>query len=1260
MSFKSLPGVLFAESQEQTTTEQFDISLRPPSSLVDEVSVHLLDRADLHRTYDAYQLCNVEEYFDLQFSMQSVEIPVVVDERRSESVIYHSRESSMQVLEEEILIHREQSISASEDFTITEATVTECNFVTTDVHFEYVCSTSGGHALAEAVVLTVAQQCAQAVLSSQLTALQISLIKQPCVEQLTLITRAQWKVTDILQKTLSSQQVTLDVVLLSRTLRVEATSVESRIPKMQALDIRLLTPASEEFNVSFTFTRTASKEAAHALVLMKSATYPEKTECHFASNGVWLELIMVSKTQQSAFVEGEITIARRETLHLKSKSPSTNAVEEKITISAPIQLQEATITLMSKRPALVAATGRSFTDSFVTLKTMLWSRLDRNLFVTREVPMARTDITHLQSMASVQEELLITCDHCKAFQSEQKEITFHLTTHDSIERNFVDSVEDVELELLSGTQRSFFVDTGIQAARMDQLSARFSGSVAEYFLMSTAFNLQPESEELIVTLLTKVPTTVEKTNRSFSDAIATAVAAFWSKVRREFQIDAILLIPRTNAYNARFAASTFENLHVIISFEVQSQENSVTAIMLTHAPAVLEQSSCTFSDSLTQLTTEFWSRVNRNLEADTKIIIARKATMKEKLKESVLEEENIVTMMEVRPEREGLEVTLLTPVPTIVKKISRSLSHQITSTIIEIWSHVQSHFGTDIHILISRKETLEVYLKASKLENITIYGTFSVQEGSENIVVTLLGRAPTLLHKTDRQFSSTVVTLAAELWSQLRQDALTEVDIYIARKETLQTEINASTLEETNTVTTIHLLPEAEGLEVTLLAPAATVVQKITRTFSYRAVDFIAAIWSQIQNNYYTDLNILMSRKEMHHAFLKACSEENVHVLTSFEVQSETETIVVTLLTRAPTAIETIDRSFSIAVTDLIAELWSELHYEASAGFGIYVARKDVVQMALEASTTEVETLLTTIAVQPQSENLVVTVRARTPTILEKTDRTFSSALCTRVFEMSPTLISDFRAELEILLALNETTEAWLNSTEEENIYDISSFDLGSQLEYTEVVLPTRTVATAEKVDRSFAVATSNLITEIETEMEVFSASAVISFTLREEQQARLLASVIENIEITSEFEMVHQEENLWATISSTIVEAIEKTYSVKVIELDVELYLTVPSQGTVEADIIATSPSPWVCVSYTTDAARFSTLFVEEFVEKVIRVAYEDAIRKSEETISALIELHRIPSVQSSGTNVRAARVGSNLVEERAQQYEVIFRYDK
>lgn len=90
---------------------------------MNEAFAQLHDRISLPQTqasFEAYQLCNMEEYFDLQFSMQSLEVPVVVDEKRSASVSYLSREK-------DIYIQREPSYETNADLTLMEVTVVACN-----------------------------------------------------------------------------------------------------------------------------------------------------------------------------------------------------------------------------------------------------------------------------------------------------------------------------------------------------------------------------------------------------------------------------------------------------------------------------------------------------------------------------------------------------------------------------------------------------------------------------------------------------------------------------------------------------------------------------------------------------------------------------------------------------------------------------------------------------------------------------------------------------------------------------------------------------------------------------------------------------------------------------------------------------------------------------------------------------------------------------------------------------------------------------
>ncbi|CAG9532189.1 unnamed protein product, partial [Cercopithifilaria johnstoni] len=946
-SYTAVTKITVIESQEQIAIEDFDISLHPTQSVMNEAFAQLHDRVNLQQTQtvEAYQLCNMEEYFDLRFSMQSLEIPVVIIEKRSVSVSYLSREASIQALEREIHIHREPSYETNEDLTFMEITVIECNFVTTDVRFEFTSSTSIGHAVAETVVLTlVAQQYVQIHLSSQLTELRTSFIKQPGSQQLTVVTSVPQKIVEKLGIKLGDRWVKLDVVLLS-PMRTTATDVMNKIPRMITLEMDFLPLMFEKCDKNITFDKASEREYFDAVALTKSITYPDKIRKQFTINVVWLECIVVYKVPQVFNIVTKIDDAQKEIFYLQCKASKTDTVDEIFTVCGPIQQQDAAVTFPE---TLFAATKRNYGDSISSLETTLRSHIDQNLLISKELPLIRMEMISMQLMASVLEIIPVTYSFSKPTQNESLEMKIFmkpLKQYEMNQRNFVDSVAKLDIKIWSQIERNFSVTSDFQARELDRVNAKFFSPIIEYFDVSTAFSIQPKMDAVIATLRMKAPKIVRKISRPFSDAVVSVISECWPHTSQEFYADAVFVTPRTDVCVENFRASTFENLYVIISFEIQSRANSAAVTLLVRAPTIIERFSFMFSNDLIQ-EEEFRPRLHHSLE------VAQEDSLIKNIKSAECDEKNIAVIIEMRPEKESTEFTLLIPLPAIIEEVSRLFSDTIVNLITELHMDMQD-FHTNSDILIARTCALQMYLKASKEANITVLAGFCIQDEIKNIMATLLTRSATVIERNERKFSDNVVKFVIELWSQVCREAFADADIYIARNNKTQKQLKASVAEDTHASIALEENSEAEELEVTLLELVQPDTYKLNRFFTYRTVDLMATLWFQPQNIFCADINVAVKRKESNQSNLRASGKECINMLTSFEVQSQIKNATIVLLARSPIIVEETSRTFSSNFTKITSEIFSTVNRDLHAYFEAMIVVHEIAETWIEAAKEE-------------------------------------------------------------------------------------------------------------------------------------------------------------------------------------------------------------------------------------------------------------------------------------------------------------------
>nr|CDQ05432.1 Bm6219, isoform k [Brugia malayi] len=1084
-SYTAVTKITVIESQGQISTEHFDISLHPTTTTtINEGYPQLHDVISLQQaqTMESYQLCNMEEYFDLRFSMQSYEIPVIVNEKRLISISYLSHQLSIQSVDNEFHIHREPSYAISNDLTFMEVTMIECNFVTTNVHFQFTSSTSISYALAEAVVLTlIAQQSAYIHLSSQFTQLTTSFIKSLDVRELTVVTNVQEKIVKKLGIKLDDRWVKLDVILLSPMQNI-AMDITNKIPRMIALEMDFIALIFEKYSEIITFNKTSECEFADAVMLTKSIIYPEKITRQFTMNVVWLEFIAIYKVPQIFDTTIRINVTQREIIHLQCDASKANTIDEIFTVCGPIQQQNIAVTVPE---ILFSSTNANYIDSMSSLELILMSHMDENLLVTKEVPLIRMEMISMQLMASVLEVIPVTYSFSKAENMEMRIfVKPHMSSY-ACQRDFVDSVTKLEMELWSQIKCDICVNVNFRTREIERLSTTFSGSTAEYFDLSTAFNIQPEIDTVTATLLTTAPKITEKAFGLFSDATISEILEYSSQVRREFYADAIFLISRKDIHTANFRASTFENLHVIISFEVQSQESNTTMALLKRAPIIVDRASVVFSDDFIEETVELRSQNMHNLEVEMGIFTARKDNLFKNIKGVEFEEKNIVAIIEVQPEKEDLEFILLTPISALVEQISRSFSDSVVNLITEL--HVQSDFHTYNNIMVARICALQMFLKASEEENITVIAKFCVQDEIENIMATLLTQIPAVTERIDRKFSDRLMKFVVELWSKIRREAFADAKIYIARNDELQMQLKASSIEETHASIVLEEYPKVQELEVTLLEFVRADIYKLNRFFSYKTVNLIATLWCQTQSSY-ANINIPIKRNDNNQICLQASTEECLSILTSFEVL-------------------------------------------------------------------------------PQQRD-------------------------------------DY---FEVLIAMHEIAEAWIEATKEEN------FD----------------------IERSF---------DVESEAHCAASLLIVQ---KEKQLINVQASSIENIEIYTSFEICPEEEIAWITITLEQITAItEKRYSDEITKLDIEIYYDAVNHETVKVDLIESKLSVWKS-SYKIYNDRSLCLFASEFIEEINNTTYEYIMQQFEENIRIMIELSRNPTIQSCQIDLQNIFQSRQAMEE-------------
>ncbi|EJW74442.1 hypothetical protein WUBG_14650 [Wuchereria bancrofti] len=353
----------------------------------------------------------------------------------------------------------------------------------------------------------------------------------------------------------------------------------------------------------------------------------------------------------------------------------------------------------------------------------------------------------------------------------------------------------------------------------------------------------------------------------------------------------------------------------------------------------------------------------------------------------------------------------------------------------------------------------------------------------------------------------------------------------------------------------------------TLLMQIPAVTERIDRRFSDRLMKFVVELWSKICREAFVDAKIYIARNDELQIQLKASSIEDTHISIVLEEYPKVEELEVNLLEFVRADTYKLNRFFSYKTVNLIATLWYQTQ-SCYADINIPIKRNDSNQICLQASSEECLSILTSFEVLPQQR-----------------DEYF-----------------------EIVIAMHETAEAWIEATKEEN------FD----------------------IERCF---------DVESEAHCAASLLIVQ---KEKQMINVQASSIENIEIYTSFEICPEEELAWITITSEQIIAItEKRYSDEITKLDIEIYYDAVNHETVKADLIESKLSIWKSSSYKIYDDRSLRLFANEFVEEIINTTYEYIMQQFEENICIMIELSQNPTIQSCQIDLQNIYQSKQAMEE-------------
>lgn len=674
-------------------------------------------------------ICDIHAYFDLHFRTQSVEVAVIVRERRSESVAlsYDSRESSAARMEEEMIdveIIRHETSATTDEFIGHEKTLIETALSAVDTQYEF---TQWQKAVEEAVVPESRNVTALRAMSVDSTGYEVSIECVPFYGRITMVekTVAPSSYANI---SIHIAEHLVDVDLFSSRAHGMYVETTRKMLRLIGVHLNMWSTRSETIEIGRMLERFSDNEQISVVLSSK----PPSTELISAAsslNSLYAELqadyscmIDISTTRRAA---NETTIVA----HLPAATFVEMEREMTIERTPAEQLLIATVKIFP--PPLLDNASANF--AYTKVNQWLDSLVVRDISSHTVRKIVRRHCEYLRLEASTLEESTVEIGYQREFVHQTAEIiliSYPPPIKAKVEENF--AWQEARFSFDSAVIRQTESTIVAKIIRKECDFMRLNATTLEEARLELVMGRKLEEEHIFLTITSHPPP--EKAKIMANIAWQETDFSFDSAVDQQIQLNIFVKVV-TNAFTSMWLrATTIEDGYFSVLMYRRPAQDEIFVTVIAPAPPLIEKVSACFASQQSEFS--FDSSIVREVQCAIVTKIVNKSCVSMSLRATVQEEGEFGIILERRPYQEEALTTLIYRRPPEEAKVMSDFAWQETDFSFD--STVDQHVHSNFRIKLFTKAFTSMRLHATMLED----GEFDILIGrkqqQEDVLVSIL------------------------------------------------------------------------------------------------------------------------------------------------------------------------------------------------------------------------------------------------------------------------------------------------------------------------------------------------------------------------------------------------------------------------------------------------------------------------------------------------------------------------------------------
>lgn len=743
--------------EEAHVSQHIDVPLRRPT-VFGEVTVNVAEEHEAI-VYDEYEICDSHEYFDLHFRTQSIEVPVVIRKRRSESVAlsYDSRESSAATMEEKVVdieIIRCETSATSDEFIEHKKALIETALSSVDTQYEF---TRWQKAVQEVVVSESRNIKALRAMSVDSTDYEVSIECAPFYGRVTMVEKTLAP-TPCASASIHIAERLVDVDLSFSRAHGMCVEITRKLLRLIGIHLTVRSTRSETVEVGRMVERVSENQQVSVIIV--SPPPPTELNCatsSFAQSDLCAELradctcMMNISTIRRAANEAANVARLQEAAFIETGSEVTF---ERIPAE---QLLVATVTTYP--PPLLGKASANF--AFTKLNQWLNSLVVREITLRIVRKVIRRCNEYLRLKATTLEESNVDVNFKREFVNQTGEIIL-ISQPPPIKAQVKAEFAWQEscFSFCSAVIRELECHFVTKVITRESDSVRLSAATLEEVDLEVVLGRGLEEEHLLISFLSQLPP--EKAKLTANIAWQEMDYSFDSVIDQHVQLN-ILVKLVTNAFTSMcLRATTIEEGQFSVFMSRRPIQDEVFVTVIAPQPPMIARVCTHFVWQQSEFS--FDSSVIHEVQYSLVTKAVNKSCTSMALRATVQEEREIGITMERTPHQEETLATLICRRPQEKAKLMRDFAWEEMdfSFGFAVGQHVEFNFLTKVFI----EAFASMRLHATMLED----GEFGVlvrrKADQEEIRVSILApvspalavvRAGFVWQQTQFSFDSAVV-----------------------------------------------------------------------------------------------------------------------------------------------------------------------------------------------------------------------------------------------------------------------------------------------------------------------------------------------------------------------------------------------------------------------------------------------------------------------------------------------------------------------